>query len=119
MQQTCLFGAGSDYIPNHVLRDASAPYLSCPGYCSKDFACLNARRSYPEVERCLCPVRDGHSPDVAILSDQIHNRPMPLTHLDIVELQPDQFGSTQTTTEQDRQHRVVSLSAKGGAVSTL
>src|SRR5262252_7459888 len=37
-------------------------------------------------------------------------RPMALTHLDVVELQANEFRSAKTTTEQHRQHCVIALS---------
>jgi hypothetical protein len=53
------------------------------------------------------------------LADQIHDHPMPLADLDLVQFQADQFRSAKTTTKQHRQHGVISLSPHAGARSTL
>jgi hypothetical protein len=64
-----------------------------PCYGSKHPASCNARGSYPEVEGRFRPVRDWHGADVATLTDQVYDRPVPLTDLDIIEFQAHQLGS--------------------------
>jgi hypothetical protein len=44
---------------------------------------------------------------MATLADQINHCPVPLAHLDFVQLQSDQFRSAKTAAEQHGQHRVV------------
>src|SRR5437868_4816230 len=83
MEQACFLAAALDHIPHNVLRNAFAPNLSCPCYSSKNFPSGYASRRYPEVERRFRPVRDWHGADVATLTDQVYDRPVPLTHLDI------------------------------------
>ena len=53
------------------------------------------------------------------LADQIHDCPMPLTDLDLIQFQTDQFRSAKTTPKEHRQHGVVSLGPHSGARSTL
>jgi hypothetical protein len=37
--------------------------------------------------------------DLATLTNEINHRPMPLAHLDFIQLQASEFGSAETTTE--------------------
>jgi hypothetical protein len=107
--QSGFLAAGSDHVPDNVLRDATAPYLSQPGNGSKDFSFAQAGGSCPLVQSDLDPCGDGHSADVAAFADQIHHGPVALAHLNVVEVQANQFRSAKTTTEQHGQHRVIPL----------
>src|SRR5215467_3331046 len=111
--QSGSFAAGSDYVPDNVLRDATAPHFSKSGDGSKDFALAQASSSNPLVQSGLDPCRDGNRAYMATLADQINHSPMPLSHLDVVEVQANQFRSAKATTEQHRQHGVIPLGTHG------
>jgi hypothetical protein len=83
--QACSLAAGSDHVPDDVLREAAAPHLSPSGDRSKDFALTNPSGSCPLIESGFHPVRNGHRADVSTLADQVHYRPVPLTHLDLIQ----------------------------------
>ena len=87
--QACSLAAGSDHIPDNILREAAAPHLPPAGDRSKDFACTNPSGSCPLIESGFYPVRNGHGADVATFSNQINNSPVSLAHLDVVQLQTD------------------------------
>src|SRR5580704_7429257 len=87
--QACSLAAGSDHVPDNVLREASAPHLPPSGDRSKDFAFTNPSGSCPLIESGFHPVRNGHCADVATLANQIHGCPVTLTHLDLIQLQAD------------------------------
>ena len=106
MFQACSLAAGSDHVPDNVLRDATAPYLPQSGDSSEDFALANPSGSCPLVESGFDPVRNGHGPNVATFANQIH---LSLAHLDVVQLHANQFRSAKTTTKQHGQHRVIAL----------
>src|SRR5215471_11210393 len=89
--QACSLAASSDHVPDYVLREASSPHLSPSGDRSKDFALINPGSSCPLIESGFHPVRNGHGANVATFANQIHHRPMSLTHLDVIPLQTDQF----------------------------
>src|SRR5215471_11013084 len=57
MFQACSLAAGSDHVPDNVLRDATAPYLSKSGVRSEDFAFTNPSGLCPLIEGGLHPVR--------------------------------------------------------------
>ena len=80
MLQARSLAATLDYVPHDILRDAFSPYLSHPGDGSKDSSLRDAG--------CCCPLIEGgfdpYSADVASLADQVHYRPMPLAHLDLI-----------------------------------
>ena len=97
--QACSPAAGSDHIPDNVLRDAAAPHLSPSGDRSKDFALRYPSRLCPLIESGFHPVRNGHGADVTALADQIHHGPMPLTHLDVIQPQAHKFRPAKATTE--------------------
>ena len=105
--------AGLDYVPHDILRDAFPPHLSRPGDGSKDPSLRDPGGSCPLIERDFHPFWNGHGADVATLADQIHDRPVPLAHLDVIQLQADQFRSAKATTKQHGQHRVVALGTHG------
>ncbi len=78
--------AGPDHVPHHILRDALAPYLARPGDCPKDLSFGDPCGYRPLIERGFDPFWDGRGADVAALADQVHHRPVPLPHLDVVYL---------------------------------
>jgi hypothetical protein len=107
--QACSLAAASDDVPNHILRDTFAPHLSRPGDGSEDSSLCDPRRHHPLIERRLNPRWNRHGTNVATLTYQVHDGPMTLAHLDLVQLQADQLGSAKTTTKQHRQHGKVSF----------
>ena len=117
--QACSLAAGSDHVPDNVLRDATAPYLSQSGDGSKDFALANSSGSYPLVESGLDPVRNGHGPNVAAFANQINHGPVSLAHLNVVQLQANQFRPSKAKTEQHGQHRIIALGAHTVTTSML
>jgi len=54
---------------------------------------------------------------VAALADQINHGPVPLAHLDFIQLQAHKFRSAKTTTKQHGKHRVVTLGTHSFAKS--
>jgi len=109
--QACSLAAGSNHVPHDILREAAAPHLSPPGEGSKDFALTNPSGSGPLIESGFHPVRNGHGADVATFANQIHSGPVSLAHLDVLQLQSDQFRPAKATTEQHGQHRIIALGA--------
>ncbi len=86
-----------------------APNLSRPGNGSKDPSLPNTGCSCPLIEGYFDPFWNRHGADVATLTNEIHHCPVPLAHLDFIQLQAHKFRSAKTTTEQHGQHRVVAL----------
>jgi len=109
--QACSLAAGSDHVPDNVLREAAAPHLSPAGDRSKDFALTNPSGSCPLIESGFHPVRNGHCANVATFANQINHGPVSLAHLDVVQLQTDQFRPAKATTEQHGQHRIIAFGA--------
>src|ERR1700730_8247215 len=109
MLQARSLAATLDYVPHDILRDAFSPHLSRPGNCSKDPPLRHLGCHYPLIECRFDPLWNGHRPDVAALTDQVYHRPVPLAHLDFIQLQAHKFRSAKTTTEQHGQHRIIAL----------
>jgi hypothetical protein len=119
MLQARSLAAGLDYVPHNILRDAFSPNLSRPSDGSKDSALRDSCCYRPLIERRLYPFWDGHRADVAALADQVYHRPVPLTHLDFIQLQAHKFRSTKTTTKQHGQHGAIALGAHAVTASML
>ena len=111
--------AGLDYVPHHILRDAFPPHLSGSGDGSEDPSIRDSGRSYPLIERSFDPLGNGHGADVPALADQVYHRPVPLTHLDLIQLHADKFRSAEATTKQQCQHGVVALRSHTVTTSML
>jgi hypothetical protein len=109
MLQPRFLAAGSDHVPDNVLRNSTAPHFSQSGDRSKDFAIANPSGSCPLVESGFDPVRDRYRANVATFANQINHGPVPLPHLDVVQLQAHQFRSAKPATKQHGQHGVVAL----------
>src|SRR5215813_3366036 len=109
--QACSLAAGSNHVPDNILGDTMAPDLSQPSHCSKDLSLVHPSGSRPLIESGFYPVGNGHGPDVATFANQIDHGPVPLAHLNVVQLQAHQFRSPKTTTKQHGQHRVIALRA--------
>jgi hypothetical protein len=84
--QSRSFAAGLDYVPHNILRHPFPPYLSRPGDGSKDSSLRDPGCRRPLIERSLDPFWNGYRADVSALADQIHHCPVPLTHLDLIQL---------------------------------
>jgi len=102
-----------------ILRNALAPYRSRPGDCPKDLSFDNACGCHPLIERGFDPFWNQHGANVATLADQVYHCPVPLAHLDFVQLQSHQFRPAKTTTKQHGQHRVVALGSHAIATRML
>src|SRR5207245_8936740 len=63
----------------------------------------------PNIHRRLDPVWNWNRPDVATLSDQVNNGPVIFSLLKMIHTEVDEFGSTQSAAQQDRQHCMVAL----------
>ena len=119
MLQARSLAATLDYVPHDILRDAFSPHLSRPGNRSKDPSLRHPGCYYPLIECRFDPLWNGHRADVAALADQVYHRPVPLAHLDFIQLQAHKFRSAKTTTKQQGQHGVVALRSHAISTSTL
>ena len=119
MLQTRSLAAASDHIPHNVLRDATSPHLPLPCHRSEDSALCDVRRVCPVVEGSFDPVRNGYGANVATFANQIHHGPVSLAHLDVVQLQTDQFRSAKPAAKQHGQHRIIALGAHAVAASVF
>ena len=86
MLQARSLAAGLDYVPHNILRDALPPHLSHPGDGSKDPSLPDPGRRRPLIERGFDPFWNGHCANVSALANQVHHCPVPLAHLDFIQL---------------------------------
>jgi hypothetical protein len=83
------FGESLNYVPNDLLAHTVPPDPVGYAYATKEFFGLDARGAHPFTQFPLDPVRDGNSPNMPALADEIYNRPMALPLLKVIE---SQFG---------------------------
>lgn len=105
-------------VPDDILRDTLSPFFPCSGngaeHPSRSYLCCVS----PLVECRFDPLWNGDGADVPGLADQIHDCPMPLTDLDLIQFHTDQFRSAKTTPKEHRQHGVVSFGTHASAERT-
>jgi len=65
------------------------------------------------IESSFDPAWNRNGTDVAALTNQVHNRPVTLSHLQVSQPQADQFRTAKATAEQHGQHCVVPLGSQG------
>jgi len=119
MFQAHSLAATPDYVPHDILRDAFSPHLSLSGNPSKDPSLCDLGCHYPLIECRFDPLWNRHRADVAALADQVCDRPVPLAHLDLIQLQADKFRSAKTATKQHGQHRVIAFGSHAIATRML
>src|SRR6516225_10325344 len=108
-----------DDVPDHLLCHSAAPYGARTTHAPKHFACGDLSRLKPFVQELLHPIRHRNCPNVATFSDEIHDRPTIFTTLKVVETEIGQFTSSETTAEEDRNDRAVSLAFEGFSIGRL
>ena len=109
MLQARSLAAALHHVPHDILGDAFPPHLSCLGDGSKDPSFPNPGGDHPLIECRFDPLWNGHGADVAALADQVYHCPVPLAHLDLIQLQADQLRSAEATPKQHGQHGIVAL----------
>jgi hypothetical protein len=119
MLQARSLAAALDHVPHDILRDAFSPHLSRSGNCSKDSSLRDLGCYYPLIEGRFDPLWNGHRADVPALADQVHDCPVTLAHLHLIQFQAHQFRSAKATSEQHGQHRIVSLGTHAIATSVF
>ena len=78
--------AGPHHVPHDILRDSSTPYLSRLCHTAEDLSLGDPGCGGPLIERHFHPFWNRHGADVSTLPDQVHHRPVPLAHLDLIQL---------------------------------
>ena len=67
--QSCFLAAGSDHVPDDILRNTIAPHPSQSGHRSEDFAVTDSSGSGPLVQGGLDPCGNRNRADVATFAD--------------------------------------------------
>ena len=119
MLQSRSFTAGPDYVPDDVLGKSPAPHFPRAGDGAKDSSFSNASCRRPLIESSLDPAWNGNRTDVAALANEVHYRPVPLSHLHVIQAQPNQLRSAKAAGEQHSQHGVVSLGSQGISIGVV
>ena len=84
--QASFLAAGSDHVPDNILRNAATPDLPQSRDRPKDFAFRDIGCSCPLVESGFDPCGNGYRTDVSTFSNQINYGPVSLAHLEVVQL---------------------------------
>jgi hypothetical protein len=76
--KTSVLAASLNHVPDHILRDAVAPYLVGSSDSAEDSSLGDSCLCCPIVERGLDSERNRHSTDVPAYPNQVHDGPVAL-----------------------------------------
>src|SRR6266571_4527200 len=66
----------------------------------------------PLINNALCPRRNWHCANVLSLANQVGDHPVLLTDLKIFKSESNQFGASQTASNEQRQNRSITLASQ-------
>jgi hypothetical protein len=104
----CL-GKFLNHVPNDLLADTISPDLPCRAYAPKELSGLSASSGYPGTQFSLDPIGDWNRPDVPTLPDEIHDSPMALPLLKVIESQFGNLMPPQSACEEQSEQRAIAL----------
>jgi hypothetical protein len=113
------FGTIPNHIPDHVFSDPLTPCGSAPANGSENSAVRDICRYIHLSTALFTRLGPGTRTVVTTLSDKIHDCPMTLANLDVFFSKGHQFCSTESASEQDRDHGQVTDASEALAVRFL
>src|SRR5262245_23355253 len=96
-------------VPDDLLRHPVAPNCSRTTDTSEQFPVVNLSCREPFIEEPFHPVGNWNSSNVTAFSNQIHDGPMILATLKVVESQVSQLSPSKPTAQQDSNNCTVAL----------
>jgi hypothetical protein len=82
-----------DNVPNRPLRDTVAPTFAGATHAPEQTARRDCGGRNPQIDGRFDPVRNGYCSDVATLTDEVDERPMFLTTLQMFDFQIREFAA--------------------------
>ena len=87
--------------------------------CAEDPARGHLRRLSPSIDCILDPGRHRHSPDMTAFANQVHNSPMSLPYLQILNIKSREFGPAQSAAHEHGNHCEITGTAQIVSVGFL
>jgi hypothetical protein len=96
MVQLHPLSAPSDDVPDDILGNSLSPRRPMSAYGSKDSARGHLRRFSPSIDRLFDPSRHRNGADMTALANKIHDGPMSLPDLQILNRKRRELGPAQS-----------------------
>src|SRR5215469_14911830 len=102
-------------MPDHFLCNPRSPDCTCAANTAEDLTlcCSYPCHRQPFINRLLHPFRHRHCTDVPSFPDEVNNGPMVFPALKVVNGEINEFPSTKSTSQENRQHGTVPLALHG------
>ena len=104
----------SHHVPNDVLRDSLSPRRPMSADGAEDSARGHLRGLSPSIDCILDPSRHRNGTDMTALADQVHDGPMSLSDLQILNAKSRELGPAQSATHEHRNHCEITRTAQVG-----
>jgi hypothetical protein len=114
--EACLLGECLYDVPDHLLSQPSSPDSSALIDRSEYAAIHDIRRSAPVVDSLFDPAGDRHCTDMASFAHEVHDGPVILPLLEMVNGEMHEFRPPQPASEKDAEYGTVSLAAESFGV---
>src|SRR5215469_9347541 len=114
--QTTFRASDLHHAPDHLWTESAAPHplglIDGPKYRARG----DTRGGHPGVHRRFDPGWHWNRPHMAALPDHVGNHPMLFALLEAFDRQPGHLCPSKTTSQQNRNHSVVTSAAQTGLV---
>jgi hypothetical protein len=94
-----------DHVPDKLFSETIAPRSAGAAQAAEELPGINTRGHYPRAQLAVDPVRHGNRPDVAGLPAQVHNRPMSLALLQMINSQLGYLLTPKSASKQEAEQR--------------
>ena len=90
------------HVPDRLGRDSIASSLTQPAYSPEDRATIDSSRRGPFIDGAFCPHWNRNCTDVLSLANQVGDHSVLLADLEILRSKSNQFGPSQTASDEQR-----------------
>jgi hypothetical protein len=112
MVQLHPLSAPSDDVPDDILGYPLTPRRPMSAHGSEDAARGHLRRFPPSIDCLLDPSRHRNGADMTTLANKIHDGPMSLPDLQILNRKRRELGPAQSATDKHGNHRKITDTAQ-------
>jgi len=106
------FGSRLHHVPDGLRRDSIAPDLIQSTYSTKDRPAVDASRRGPFIDGAFGPHWNRNGTDVLSFANQVGDHPVLLLDLEISRFESNQFGPSQSASDEQRQDRPVTFASE-------
>ena len=105
-------GAPLDDVPDDILGDPATPRRPMTAHGAEDSPGGHFRRFFPSIDRLLDPSRHGNGTDMTTFADQVHDGPMSLPDLQILNSKRGELGPAQSAADEHGNHGKITATAQ-------